>query len=245
MRYVPHLENRKGIRTKRHQLGGNCPFDPQQPTFDYHRQLESLPPQKPNRTHGAASRAKLLHRSRLNLYRYRPTERSPPTDTRSRAMRCRRRSLPVSAPPTTSKRRWEVEPLVAYHMHRDFHNLRSVRSLALKLAPSSLRALTLLMKADSYGRKVELPDAPEHIQRLEKIAAELNLQNQAPQPIIRGRHLIQRRLEPGEQFTLILDSAFEAQLDGRCSNIDEGSQWLDDYLTNRVLATAIIASMEL
>lgn len=58
----------------------------------------------------------------------------------------------------------------------------------------------------------------------------LKIIDQAPKPIILGRHLIEKGLSPGKQFKKILDDCFEAQLDGEFNTLEEGLKYLANYL---------------
>lgn len=58
----------------------------------------------------------------------------------------------------------------------------------------------------------------------------LNLVDSAPKAIILGRHLIELGLSPGPHFKKILNDCFEAQLDGSFSDLEEGIEYLKDYL---------------
>lgn len=58
----------------------------------------------------------------------------------------------------------------------------------------------------------------------------LKVIDQAPKPIILGRHLIELGMMPGKQFKKILDDCFEAQLDGAFDNLEEGAVYLEKYL---------------
>jgi tRNA nucleotidyltransferase (CCA-adding enzyme) len=67
---------------------------------------------------------------------------------------------------------------------------------------------------------------PENLVALQEKAAQLTLQASAPQPILMGRHLLGLGLKPGPVFKVILDAAFEAQLEGQFMNLDQAHQWL-------------------
>ena len=61
-------------------------------------------------------------------------------------------------------------------------------------------------------------------------AEELSVQDQAPKPIMLGRHLLELGLSPGPEMGKILKDAFEAQLDGEFSDVEGGMQWLRQEL---------------
>ncbi|PWU06946.1 MAG: polynucleotide adenylyltransferase [Verrucomicrobia bacterium] len=63
----------------------------------------------------------------------------------------------------------------------------------------------------------------------------LKVVDQAPKPIVLGRHLIEMGMEPGKAFKKILNDCFEAQLDGQFDSLEGGLEYLKKYLekTNR------------
>lgn len=124
-----------------------------------------------------------------------------------------------------------VVPLVANHMaHLDAPSDRMVRRLARRLAPETIEGLCLIMTADSYGRPPRPKRAPRGIEALRARATEMRLQDNAPKPILQGRHLIGVGLAPGPSFRVILDEAFEAQLEGSFSDLEGGLTWLHGRL---------------
>lgn len=58
----------------------------------------------------------------------------------------------------------------------------------------------------------------------------LNILDNRPKPLILGRHLISQGLKPGKAFKKILDDCFEAQLDDKFSNLEDGLKYLANYL---------------
>jgi tRNA nucleotidyltransferase (CCA-adding enzyme) len=58
----------------------------------------------------------------------------------------------------------------------------------------------------------------------------LQVQAEAPKPIILGRHLRARGMAPGPDYKPILDAAFEAQLDGAFHDLDGAQAWLDSHV---------------
>ncbi|MFA5166559.1 MAG: HD domain-containing protein [Candidatus Paceibacterota bacterium] len=104
-----------------------------------------------------------------------------------------------------------------------------VRRLSNNLeVPLSL--LMLLMEADTKGRITNNVNRKsksfEKIEKMGKMASELNVRDEKPQPILMGRHLIEIGMKPGKQFGEILNAAFELQLDGKINTLEEAKQWL-------------------
>lgn len=124
--------------------------------------------------------------------------------------------------------RERVVPLVTNHLaHLQTLSDRAVRRLAKRLEPATIEELTVVMTADRSGRPPKPQVASEAILALAARAAALNVQASAPQPILMGRHLIELGLEPGRDFGVILDVAFEAQLEGKFFTASEALRWLE------------------
>jgi tRNA nucleotidyltransferase (CCA-adding enzyme) len=122
-----------------------------------------------------------------------------------------------------------VVPLVKHHLaHLQTVSDRSVRRLANCLKPASIAELCLVMTADHFGRPPKPRVIHEGILELRTKAEELRLRGAAPKPLLQGRHLIARGMQPGVQFGRLLDEAFEAQLEGRFTDLDGALKWLDE-----------------
>jgi tRNA nucleotidyltransferase (CCA-adding enzyme) len=61
---------------------------------------------------------------------------------------------------------------------------------------------------------------------LRERAGALNVQDRAPEPILKGRDLIQLGMTPSPDFGPILDAAYDAQIEGRFFTLDEAFAWL-------------------
>jgi tRNA nucleotidyltransferase (CCA-adding enzyme) len=82
------------------------------------------------------------------------------------------------------------------------------------------------MTADSMGRP-PLPAAPpESVRLLLARACELQVQQKPPDPLLMGRHLMQLGLPPGKDFGVILNRAYEAQLEGLFFDLTHALDWL-------------------
>ncbi len=123
----------------------------------------------------------------------------------------------------------EVLPLVEQHMrplalYRDGAGDSAVRRLAARV--KRVDRLVRVAHADKYGRPPIKPDGFPEGEWLLRKTGELAIQDNAPKPILLGRHLIELDIKPGPHFGKILDRAYEAQLDGAFANEDEGRDYL-------------------
>jgi tRNA nucleotidyltransferase (CCA-adding enzyme) len=58
-------------------------------------------------------------------------------------------------------------------------------------------------------------------------AAGLGVKDQAPQPFLRGKDLLDRGMKPGKEIGRILEQAFELQLDGALADREAAVVWLN------------------
>jgi tRNA nucleotidyltransferase (CCA-adding enzyme) len=120
-----------------------------------------------------------------------------------------------------------VLPLVRNHMaHLQTVTDRSVRRLARRLEPENIAGLCLIMTADALGRPPKPPSVPQVVTDLMAKAAQLQVQARAPKSILMGRHLLQLGMKPGPDVGIILDAAYDAQLEGKFSDLNQAYQWL-------------------
>ena len=133
--------------------------------------------------------------------------------------------------------RWlsdRVCPLVAEHMIHLSHPrdqapaLRVVRRLANRLSPATIRLWAAVCEADHSGR----PPLPKSnpVTHWEAVAKELALEAEKPRPILKGKHLIKRGINPGPKMGSILRKAFDAQLDGKITDLDSALEWLEENI---------------
>ncbi len=121
-----------------------------------------------------------------------------------------------------------VVPLVKRHLaHLQPVSDRMVRRLANALKPATIDELCLVMIADHFGRPPKPRVIHEGVSGLRAKADELRLRESAPKPLLQGRHLVARGMQPGKQFGIVLDEAFEAQLEGAFTDLDGALKWLD------------------
>jgi tRNA nucleotidyltransferase (CCA-adding enzyme) len=136
--------------------------------------------------------------------------------------------------------RERIVPLVANHLaHLQTVTDRSVRRLAKRLEPASIEDLLVVITADQFGRPPKPQNLSAEFLALRAKAEELRVQSSAPKPILMGRHLIELGLQPGPDFGAIIESAYEAQLEGEFGNLDEALSWLGSQPSSAVSLDAI------
>jgi tRNA nucleotidyltransferase (CCA-adding enzyme) len=120
-----------------------------------------------------------------------------------------------------------VAPLIRNHMaHVMTITDRSVRRLSKRMEPETIFNLCVLMTADSMGRPPRPAQVPAVVAELRAKAAELQVQNSAPKPILMGRHLLQLGMSPGPDVGAIVNQAYDAQLEGKFFTLPEAQEWL-------------------
>jgi tRNA nucleotidyltransferase (CCA-adding enzyme) len=123
--------------------------------------------------------------------------------------------------------RARVAPLVKNHLaHLQTLSDRAVRRLARRLEPATIQELLLVITADQCGRPPKPPVVSDSVLDLQARAAALQVQRRAPVPILTGRHLMELGLRPGKEFGVILEAAFDAQLEGKFADVAGARQWL-------------------
>jgi len=155
--------------------------------------------------------------------------------------------------------KWLVEqvvPLCANHMFRADPTPRNVRRLANRVAPSNVEMLVHLMRADrvrkqSAGqarcsrchRPLTDPNSvargvgpvcaakgwPGHCNAVLELSKALDCSEQAPKPVLMGRHLMPF-MPPGPEMGRVLRAAFDAQLDGVFETVDDGVAWVQSHI---------------
>ena len=128
----------------------------------------------------------------------------------------------------------EVVPLVRRHLtprifYQDQAGDGAIRRLAGKV--KRIDRLVRVASADIAGRPPRKDDFPEGPWLLKR-ANDLKVVNEEPKPLVLGRHLIERGLQPGPGFGPILKKCFEAQLDGKFESERGGFAFLRQILPN-------------
>lgn len=137
--------------------------------------------------------------------------------------------------------REQVVQLVRYHLvPGEWYKAKSpvgdgaFRRLARKVETDLLYRVA---KADSLGRypdgdrskMIFGSEAQEWF--IEKVRS-LQVEKRAPEPILKGRHLIELGLAPGPEFKGILNAVYEMQLDGKITNLEEARETAKSMTTH-------------
>lgn len=127
----------------------------------------------------------------------------------------------------------EVLPLVEHHMrplalYRNRAGDTAIRRLATRV--KRVDRLVRVAHADKSGRPpLPLDDFPEGEWLLKK-ATQLEIQDRAPKALILGRHLIELGLPPGPLFGKLLKRCYEAQLEGKFTDLESGLSYVKSIL---------------
>jgi len=123
-----------------------------------------------------------------------------------------------------------VLPLIAEHMAHvsNAPTARSVRRLARRLAPATVQELGRVIEADHSARPPLPGGLPDQAAAMVELAEALAVVDQAPTPLVMGRHLLELGWTPGEHVGEALRAAFEAQLDGEFETAEDGTAWVAD-----------------
>ncbi len=132
----------------------------------------------------------------------------------------------------------QVVPLVENHLaHSSLRNdvtPRTVRRLALRLAPANITQLIRLIEADHSGRPPLPAGLPESAERIRDMAAAQAVATKPQSAFILGRHVLPYfDNRPGPHIGEITRAAYEAQTDGAFSTEEEALRWLGDYMSSR------------
>ena len=125
-----------------------------------------------------------------------------------------------------------VQPLVAEHLVHVQADAtpRTVRRLSVRLGKASIIQLMRLVEADLGGRPPLPTELPESLIRLMHIAESTDVTRTKPDKIILGRHLLELGYSPARWFGQILETCYQAQLDGVFQAEPEGIAFLKSEL---------------
>ena len=131
----------------------------------------------------------------------------------------------------------QVVPLVENHLaHSSLRNdvtPRTVRRLALRLAPANITQLIRLIEADHGGRPPLPSTLPESAIRIQEMAAAQSVETKPPRALILGRHVLPYfNNVSGPHIGEVTKAAYESQLDGAFSTDEEAQSWLRAYMSS-------------
>lgn len=119
----------------------------------------------------------------------------------------------------------DVVPLVLCHLRpRALYDAQASDSAVRRLARQVKRLdrLVRVARADHAGRPPKPFDGFPAGEWLLNRARQLKVEDQAPAPILMGRHLLELGVQPGPDMGRLLDECYEAQLDGEFATVEEG-----------------------
>jgi tRNA nucleotidyltransferase (CCA-adding enzyme) len=129
-----------------------------------------------------------------------------------------------------------VVPLVVHHLRPvELYEANAGDSAVRRLAHRVQRIdrLVRVARADQAGRPPRPFDGFPAGDWLLERAREHKIESSAPQPLVMGRHLIELGLSPGVQFGELLETCYQAQLDGKFATREEGLQFVRRLLKER------------
>ena len=122
-----------------------------------------------------------------------------------------------------------VQALVRSHMwlasFQTAPSSRAIMRFSRSIAPATVRQWAQVCMADVRGRGDMMADV-DHIVDVADRAAQVQVLDAAPAPIVMGRHLIEHNIcQPGVQMGEVLRRCMDAQLDGRFDNLHHGLEF--------------------
>jgi len=128
----------------------------------------------------------------------------------------------------------DITPLIKEHLipsqlYKQKAKDPAIRRLSTRV---NIQDLIILTKADHFGRTTSEAKERKYPAGdwLLKKAQTLKVENEKPEPILLGRHLISEGMKPGLEFKLILKEAYEEQLEGSIKDEKTAVSWLKSYL---------------
>jgi tRNA nucleotidyltransferase (CCA-adding enzyme) len=113
----------------------------------------------------------------------------------------------------------------AYIKTPETNVLRALRRLSRKVR---LDLLALVSLADMLGRGVsegELLHSRDIIKWFKEKTKEAEVENSAPEPLLKGRHLLELGIAPGKAMGETLKLAYELQLDNQLQTLEDALNW--------------------
>ena len=127
-----------------------------------------------------------------------------------------------------------VVSVVQAHMYlasNPYPTESAIRRLSMKIQPSNIQELALVMEADQRGRS-GIPKNMDKITNLVRISQELGVREEPQKPIIDGKNLIALGMTPGTEFGIIIRKVQEAYLEGKVKDKKEALEMAADFTTS-------------
>jgi tRNA nucleotidyltransferase (CCA-adding enzyme) len=118
--------------------------------------------------------------------------------------------------------------ILTYDKDNSVNIARAVRRMAQKVRLDLLAKVSL---ADLLGRGTSEDVKAENrrtIERFEQHTVAANVSNKKTEPILMGRHLLERGMMPGVEMGKILKTVFDAQLDGMVKTLEDAFNLVGD-----------------
>jgi tRNA nucleotidyltransferase (CCA-adding enzyme) len=125
-----------------------------------------------------------------------------------------------------------VSKFVQYHLrvgqlYSSGAKAGAIRRLRAKI---DIKELELLARADYFGRiSKDKKSTFEAGKWILNRAKELDILNAPPKPLINGKDLIKLGLKPSPKFKEILNTTYNAQLDGKFTTKEEAIKYIKSY----------------
>jgi tRNA nucleotidyltransferase (CCA-adding enzyme) len=120
-----------------------------------------------------------------------------------------------------------VIPLVVNHLaHCSMGagpSAKAVRKLSTKV---NIERLALLVEADHSGRPPLPKEMPAGMSKILQMSKEMGVSQGQPDPLITGKVLMSAGVKPGKDMGDLIHKAFDGQLDGSFSTVEQGLMWL-------------------
>jgi tRNA nucleotidyltransferase (CCA-adding enzyme) len=126
-----------------------------------------------------------------------------------------------------------VLPLVQEHMFlysaKTLEDItdRAIRRLSIRLKPTTIEWLSVLVYVDKASTG-SVRTAQKYHHFLMDRAKDLDVVEDQPKPLLRGKHLLDRGIPESKRLGDILREAFELQLDGQITTVEEAVEWLEE-----------------
>ncbi len=140
-----------------------------------------------------------------------------------------------------------VVPLVKDHLWPSLNrnpNDAAIRRLAVRLRPATIKQLVEVSRADHKGRTLPWDGFPQGDELLLR-AESLQVLDERPKQILRGRDLIALGMQPGPLVGAMVAEIFQLQLDGKVTTLESAQNMARMFLSLEEAKTKDIPSEQL